>query len=161
MAVANYTMDLYAPDGSIDPSSGLSRPGRLLGSFTTSASNAFVPGTGAFVVDWDFAPTLVPDTIIAVISSDYDIIAPGSLVGAFAAVMPPVAGSALNTIWYGDGTPSNWTANSFWAINDGAVTNFMDMRFSGQRSVPEPASLAMVGIGAIGVGLVRYRRRFK
>ena len=146
--VDNYTIDLYKPDGSIDPSSGLNRPGTLIASYTTSASNAFVPGTAAFVVDWNFAPTLVPDTIIAVVSSAYSTTTPGQFVGPFAAVMPPVTGSALNTIWYGDGTPSSWTADPIWAINDGAVTNYIDMRFTAIGSVPEPGSLALLGLGA-------------
>lgn len=106
-----YTLDLYKPDGSTDPSSGLKRPGTLLGSYSVSASNAFIPGSGAFVVDWNFAPLLVPDTVIAIVSSSYSTTTPGQLAGLYAANMPPVIGSALNTIWYGDGTPSKWTAD--------------------------------------------------
>ena len=157
--LANYTIDLYKPDGSIDPTSGLARPGTLIGSYTTTANNAFVPGTGAFVVDWDFAPLLVPNTVIAVFSSNYDTIAPGSLVGPFAAVMPPVTGTALDTIWYGDGSPSRWTANSTWAIDDGGVTNDLDMRFTAQASVPEPGSLVGVGVGLASISAVRWARR--
>jgi hypothetical protein len=48
--------------------------------------------------------------------------------GSFAAVFPPLTGSSLNTIWYADGTPGNWTANNVWAINDGAATNYLDMQ---------------------------------
>ena len=158
VSIDHYTIDLYKADGSIDPSSGLARPGTLIGSYTTSASNAFIPGTGAFVVDWTFAPILVPDTVIAVFSSDYDLSAPGNLVGPFAAVMPPVTGSALNTIWYGDGSPSSWTADPNWAVNDGAVTNYLDMRFTAQSSVPEPASFLMVGLGLGLIGAIRHRR---
>ena len=153
--VNNYTIDLYKPDGSVDSSSGLARPGSLIASYTTSASNAFVPGTAAFVVDWNFAPTLVPDTIIAVVSSNYSTIDPGSLVGPFAAVMPPVTGTALDTIWYGDGSPSSWTANSTWAIDDGAVTNYLDMRFDAQAGVPEPGSLLLVGLGLASIPAAR------
>jgi hypothetical protein len=155
----NYTIDLYKPDGSIDPSSGLKRPGTLIASYTVSASNAFVPGTGAFVVDWSFAPVLVPDTIIAVVSSTYSTTTPGQLMGPFAAVMPPVTGSALNTIWYGDGNPSNWTADASWAINDGGATNYMDMRFTAVSSVPEPHTLVLIGSLAILGGAARWVRR--
>jgi hypothetical protein len=156
----HYTIDLYKPDGAIDPASGLQRPGTLIASYTTSASNAFIPGTGAFVVDWSFAPIHVPDTIIAVISSTYSTTTPGQLMGPFAAIMPPLTGTALNTLWYGDGNPSNWTANSVWAINDGGVTNYMDMRFSALKAVPEPRSLALANIGlAIVAGASRLRRK--
>jgi len=156
--VDRYTIDLYKPDGTVDPSSGLNRPGTLIASYTTSASNAFVPGTGAFVVDWNFAPTLVPDTIIAVVSSSYGTTTPGQFMGPFAAIMPPLTGTALNTIWYGDGSPSSWTADPSWAINDGATTNYMDMRFSASASVPEPGSLWLVGTG-LGAFAARSLRR--
>jgi hypothetical protein len=157
--IDTYTLDLYKPDGSIDPSSGLKRPGTLIWSYTTKASNAFIPGTGAFVVDWNFAPVLVPDTVIAVVSSSYSTTTPGQLMGPFAAVMPPLTGTALNTIWYGDGMPSHWTADSKWAINDGGVTNYMDMRFSALKSVPEPSGIVLAGMGAIAMILVRKWRQ--
>jgi hypothetical protein len=154
----SYTLDLYKADGSIDPVSGLVRPGTLIGSYTTTASNAFIPGTGAFVVDWNFAPILVPDTVIAVVGTTYGMNDPNVLVGPFAAVMPPLTGTALNTIWYGDGTPSSWTADPNWAINDGGVTNYLDMRFDA-RAVPAPGSLALIGIGLAGfVARAKARR---
>ena len=156
--VDRYTIDLYRPDGTADPSSGLRRPGTLIGSFTTMASDAFIPGTGAFVVDWSFAPTLVPDTIIAVVSSSYSTTTHGQLMGPYAALMPPLTGTALNTTWYGDGTPSSWTANSSWAIDDGAGTNYIDMRFTAVASVPEPGGLVLVGIGVFG-GLTAHSLR--
>ena len=78
--------------------------------------------------------------------------------GPFAAVTPPLTGSALNTIWYGDGTPGNWTANSTWAINDGGVTNYFDMRFYALQSVPEPSSLGLMAMGACG-GIASAARR--
>lgn len=157
--VDNYTLDLYKADGSIDPSSGLHRPGTLIGSYTTSASNAFIPGTGAFVVDWNFAPVLVPNTVIAIISSTYSTTTPGQFMGPFAAVMPPLTGTALNTIWYGDGAPSHWKADPNWAINDGGVTNYLDMRFNALKSVPEPGSLALAGTGVIMFAVARVFRR--
>ena len=157
--IDNYTIDLYRPDGTVDPNSGLRRPGTLIGSFTTSASNAFIPGTGAFVVDWSFVPTLVPDTVIAVVSSTYSTTTPGQLMGPFAAVMPPLTGSALNTTWYGDGSPSGWTADPNWAINDGGVTNYLDMRFTAQATAaPEPGSLLLVGTGVLGLAMARSLR---
>ena len=144
-----YTLDLFKNDGPIDPSSGLHQPGTLIGEFQTQAWNVPLPGNGAYGVDWYFNPILVPDTLTAVVSSTYSTTTPGQYMGPFAAVYPPLTGSALNTTWYGDGTPGNWTANSSWAINDGGATNYFDMRFDALQSVPEPASfwlmlLAMV-----------------
>jgi hypothetical protein len=155
--VDTYTLDLYKHDGAIDPASGLNRPGTLIASYMTRALNVPLPGNGAYEVDWNFAPILVPGTLTAVVSSSYSTTTPGQLMGPFAAAHPPLAGSALNTIWYGDGSPSGWQANSTWAINDGAVTNLLDMRFDA-RAVPEPASLSLVGVG-LGALLVRARRR--
>jgi hypothetical protein len=155
-----YTLDLYKPDGTIDPSSGLSRPGTLIGEFTTTASNAFIPHTGAFVVDWKLPPTLVPDTVIAVISSSYSTTTPGQYMGPFAAVMPPLTGTALNTMWYGDGSPNHWTADPNWAINDGGVTNYMDMRFwASATPTPEPGGLALAAFGALTAIAGRWVRR--
>ena len=145
--IDTYTLDLYKNDGPIDPSSGLSQPGTLIAEFKTNASNIPLPGNGGYGVDWNFSPTLVPDSLIAVVSSSYSTTTPGQFMGPFVAVTPPLTGSALNTMWYGDGTPGNWTADSQWALNDGGATNFIDMRFDA-LSVPEPGSLALLSIGA-------------
>jgi hypothetical protein len=156
--VDTYTLDLYKNDGPIDPNSGLHEPGTLIAKFTTQASNVPLPGNGGYGVDWSIQPTLVPDTLTAVVSSSYSTTTPGQYMGPFAAVYPPLTGSALNTVWYGDGTPGNWTANSTWAINDGGVTNYFDMRFTAQSSVPEPSALCLMALGA-GGGLLLVLRR--
>jgi hypothetical protein len=155
-----YTLDLYKNDGPIDPNSGLNEPGTLIAELTTKAWNIPLPGNGAYGVDWYFAPTLVPDSLTAVVSSSYSTTTPGQYMGPIAAVYPPLTGSSLNSIWYGDGTPGNWTANDTWAIADGGVTNDFDMRFYAQASVPEPSALVMITLGASG-GLTligRHRR---
>ena len=118
--VDTYTLDLYKNDGPIDPNSGLSQPGTLIAEIQTQASNVPLPGNGGYGVNWFFTPILVPDSLTAVVSSSYSTTTPGQFMGPFAAVTPPLTGTALNTIWYGDGTPGNWTANNTWAINDGA-----------------------------------------
>jgi PEP-CTERM motif len=156
--IDTYTLDLYKNDGAINPTSGLHEPGTLIAHFTTQASNVPLPGNGGYGVDWNFAPTLVPDTLTAVVSSSYSITTPGQLMGPFVAVVPPLTGSALNTMWYGDGTPGNWQASSTWAINDGGVTNFIDMRFDALQSVPEPSSMCLMAIGA-GCGISLALRR--
>jgi PEP-CTERM motif len=155
--IDTYTLDLYRNDGAIDPGSGLHRPGSLIASLTTQALNVPLPGNGAYEVDFDFAPIVVPDTLTAVISSSYSTTTPGQFMGPFVAVHPPLTGSALNTIWYGDGSPAGWQANNTWAIDDGGVTNLFDMRFEA-RAVPEPSGLALIGIGIVAV-LVRVRAR--
>ena len=45
----------------------------------------------------------------------------------------------------GAGGAGNWQANNTWAINDGGVTNFFDMRF---EAVPEPSSIHLALISA-------------
>ena len=158
--VDTYTLDLYKNDGPIDPNSGLSEPGTLIAELTTQASNVPLPGNGGYGVDWFFNPILVPDSLTAIVSSSYSTTTPGQLMGPFAAVNPPLTGSALNTIWYGDGTPGNWQANNTWAINDGATTNYLDMRFDAQlSSVPEPSALVMMALGAGGGLILAVRRR--
>jgi hypothetical protein len=152
-----YTLDLYRNDGPLDPTgSGLHQPGTLIASFATTALNQPLPGNGAYGVDWNFAPTLVPDTLTAIVSSTYSTTTPGQLMGPFVAITPPLTGSALNTIWYGDGTAGGWQANGTWALDDGGVTNYFDMRFDAQ-AVPEPASITLMVLGMMGI-VLRSRR---
>jgi hypothetical protein len=154
--VDTYTLDLYRNDGPTDPSSGLAMPGTLIGEFTTNASNQPLPGNGGYGVDWFFSPIAVPDTLTAVVSSSYSTTTPGQLMGPFADAHPPLVGTALNTIWYGDGTAGNWQANNTWAINDGGVTNYFDMRF---EAVPEPSSLILAAAGCAYLVGARWRLR--
>jgi hypothetical protein len=74
--------------------------------------------------------------------------------GPFAAITPPLTGSAINTIWYGNGSAGGWQADPNWAINDGGVTNYFDMNFDAQ-AVPEPATFGLLAFGAFG----RFARR--
>jgi hypothetical protein len=155
-----YTLGLYLNDGPLDPNgSGLHQPGAEIASFTTIASNQPLPGNGGYGVDWYFSPIHVPDTLTAIISSSYSTTTPGQLMGPFVAVIPPLTGSALNTMWYGNGNPGGWTADPNWAINDGGVTNYIDMRFD---AVPEPGSLALlVGVALPGAIALCRRRRIR
>ena len=156
--VATYTLDLYKNDGPVDPNSGLNQPGTLIAEFKTRASNVPLPGNGGYGVDWYFGPILVPDSLTAIVSSSYSTTTPGQFMGPFADVTNPLVGGALDTIWYGDGTPGNWTANNTWAINDGAATNYLDMTFLAAQSVPEPSSLCLLALGACGGLVVMVRR---
>ena len=153
-----YTLTLYRNDGAPDPNgSGLLQPGTEIASFQTVASNQPLPGNGGYGVDWNFAPILVPDTLTAVISSDYSTITPGQFMGPFAAVGPPLVGSAVNTVWYGDGSSGGWVADPNWALVDGGVTNYFDMTFD---AVPEPGSVGLaLGLGIPGLFLLRRRRK--
>jgi hypothetical protein len=153
-----YTLDLYKNDGALDVATGLRAPGTLIAELTTQAWNVPLPGNGGYGVDWYFGPILVPDTLTAVVSSSYSTTTPNQFMGPFAAVYPPLTGSAVNTIWYGDGTPGNWTDNNTWAINDGGATNFFDMRFDAVHSVPEPTSLCLLLAGASGAWFLAARR---
>jgi PEP-CTERM motif len=157
-----YTLDLYKNNGPNDRNSGLPEPGTLVAQLTTEAWNIPLSGNGTYGVDWYFNPILVPDTLTGVVSSTYSTTTPGQYMGPFAAVFPPLTGSALNTVWYGDGTPGNWTANNTWAINDGGITNYFDMRFDALQSVPEPSSLHLMVLGLGGCFfLARWRRHNK
>jgi hypothetical protein len=156
--VDTYTLDLYKNDGPIDPNSRLNRPGTLIAEIQTQASNVPLPGNGGYGVDWNLNPILVPDSLTAVVSSSYSTTTPGQYMGPFAAVTPPLTGGALNTIWYGDGTPGNWTANNTWAIDDGGATNYFDMRFYAVQSVPEPSTIVLMGLGACVGPIVMVRR---
>ena len=98
-------------------------PGTLIGEFTTNALNQPLPGNGAYGVHWYFNPILVPDTLTAVVSSTYSTTTPGQFMGPLAAALPPLEGSGLSTVWYGDGTAGKWHANRTWAIKGFAVTN--------------------------------------
>ncbi len=91
--IDTYTLDLYKNDGPIDPSSGLHEPGTLIAEVTTQASNIPLPGNGAYGIDWNFSPILVPDSLTAIVSSSYSTTTPGQLMGPFVAVAPPLVGS--------------------------------------------------------------------
>jgi hypothetical protein len=156
--IDTYLLSLYKNDGAVDPNSGLAQPGTLIAQYTTLASNTPLPGNGGYGVDWNFGAILVLGTLTAIVSSSYSSTTPGQFMGPFAAVHPPLAGSALNTMWYGDGTPGNWIANNTWAINDGGATNYLDMRFDALQSVPEPSSLWLLSLGT-GAGVLFVIRR--
>ena len=153
-----YTLSLYRNDGAPDPNgSGLLQPGTQIATFQTIASNQPLPGNGGYGVDWFFAPIFVPDTLTVVLSSDYSTTTPNQFMGPFASVVSPLVGSAVNTAWYGDGTPGKWVADSNWAIADGGVTNYFDVRFD---AVPEPSAFGFaLGAGVPGLFLLRRLRR--
>jgi MYXO-CTERM domain-containing protein len=157
-----YTLDLYKNNGPPDPNgSGLNQPGTLIAQLTTQAVNQPAAGNAGYGVDWHFKPILVPDTLTAVVSSSYSTTTPGQYMGPFVAIQPPLTGSGINTIWYGDGTPGTWQANSTWAIADGGVTNFFDMRFyASLKPTPEPGGITLAGMGLASVlAYWRLRRR--
>ena len=79
--IDTYTLDLYKNDGPIDPTSGLREPGTLIAEFKTQALNVPLPGNGAYGVDWNFSPTLVPDSLTAIVSSSYSTTTPGQALG--------------------------------------------------------------------------------
>jgi hypothetical protein len=158
--VDTYTLGLYLNDGPLDPNgSGLDQPGTEIASFTTMASNVPLPGNGAYGVDWYFSPILVPDSLTAVVSSSYSTTTPGQLMGPFVAITTPLTGSALNTMWYGDGNPGGWVADPNWALNDGGVTNYIDMRFDAVAAAPEPGAMGLLAGVAIPGAILLFRRQ--
>lgn len=161
--VDTYTLSLYRNDGAIDPGgSGLHQPGTLIASYNTTALNQPLPGNGAYGVDWNFAPLLVPGTLTAVLSSSYSTTTPGQYMGPIAAALPPLTGSAINTAWFGDGSAGHWQSNNSWALADGGVTNYFDMRFDAS-AVPEVKGLVgwslllVMGAGSLRFSKLRQR----
>jgi hypothetical protein len=97
--------------------------------------------------------------LTAVVSSSYSTTTPGQFMGPFATVLPPLTKSALNTIWYGDGTVDNCQANNIWALNNAGTTNYIDMRFNALQSVAEPTSMYLMVIATGGGDILVAIRR--
>jgi hypothetical protein len=130
-----YTLDIYA---GANPNTGA-----LLGS-----ASAVVSPTVLAMPIFSFNGLLLPDTVTFVVSSNH----PGSgflETGPASSNIAPTIGSGPNSLWYGFG-PGTFTANSTWAIDDGAVTNFLVVQFDTTSVVPEPATLSLFGIGLLG-----------
>ena len=134
---STYTLTLYRNDGPKDPATGLGQPGTKLASFQTTALNQPLPGSGAYGVDWTFPAVRVPDTLTVTVASTYGHALPGQVMGPFTVVTPPITGTVLDTVWYGDGTPGHWVSDAHWAIKDGAKKNSFDMTFDAVAAPPK------------------------
>jgi hypothetical protein len=139
-----YTLDIYA---GANPNTGA-----LLG----SASVPLGPASGVLMPTFDFGGLPVPDTVTFVVSSD-DTSGGFPMTGPLSSNIAPTVGSGPNSLWFGNG-PGTFTANNTWAIDDGALTNFLVVQFDA-TGVPEPATLTLFGTGLAGLVAVGWRRR--
>jgi hypothetical protein len=138
-----YTLDIYA---GANPNTG-----GFLGS-----SSAVVDPHFFGMQTFNFNGLLLPDIVTFVVHFND----PGTgfiTTGPISSNITPTIGSGPNSLWYGFG-PGSFTANSTWAIDDGAVTNFLVVQFDTPLAVPEPASLSLFGIGLAGLIATRMRR---
>jgi len=107
---------------------------------------AYLDGYGAFSTDWDYLSITGSGTFIDFLLNGEGVSIPGD-----------------NWTWAGDQT--------FWLVNDGIGTlESLDFWFTGypgsftiatfkESAVPEPATLAVFGLGLVGLSLVRTRRK--
>jgi hypothetical protein len=139
--IITYTLDLYA---GANPNTAA-----LLGS-----ASVIVPSGFARMIVFEFGGLAVPDTVTFVVhSSNTD-----TLTGPISSNIAPTIGSGPNSLFYGDG-PGTFTADDSWAIADGAKTNYLVAQFNASTpAVPEPASLTMLGLGALGFVGYTWRR---
>jgi hypothetical protein len=143
-----YTLSFYLNNGAGGA------PGTLIASSSVSSSDA----GGVISLFFPFAVT-VPDSFTAVVSSTHPLDTWNSdvgLVGPIATTAAPTVGSALNGLWFGDGSPSAWVFNSTWAMSEGASTNYFYLAIS---AVPEPCSLALMSVACGVIFAAAYGRR--
>jgi hypothetical protein len=77
----------------------------------------------------------------------------GLIAGAMGPILadPPTVGSSADFRWYFNGTT--------WSTVDTDLVDNLGIRLSAVSAVPEPSTLLLLGVGLMGVGLLR--RRFK
>jgi hypothetical protein len=158
------TLSLYKPDGPADltgPGLNGNQPGTLIGSrsITTSLFNA--PDSGSDLLTFDFGGLVVPDSLVAIVSST--LISNANTQTGFIASsdFTPLVGSNPHgdRLWFGEG-PGTFSSDDTWAQADSGgdptTSNNMVIVFDA-HDVPEPATASL--LVACGTLLLRGRRR--
>jgi len=119
---------------------------QLLGSANVNVPSGIDP---AISVDFTSQNIVLPDTITFVIRG------PNGADGVVTSASGPSIGTGPNSFWF-EPTAGTFTANSTWAISDGANNNYMVAQFN--ATVPDGGTtLALLGLVIAGMAGLRRK----
>ncbi len=142
---ASMTLRLYAANGTNAPTAPLYTSDPI-----TAANGGLDVGSHTMTITFPLSSNVVtlPNNVIWTVQ--FSNLA-ASQTGGLLLYGPPTVGSSFNDFWQKDGT-GTWSLNQ---INNGATLADFASRFT---AVPEPGVLVLGGVGALLLGLKRFRR---